>query len=316
MQTGPPEHVELDARRRLATDPLGGNTMLAEALLAEGRPFQTVQEAVEQYIQLSPGAANDGRYSLDVLAGDFVSAQHRAEEALAAVEGDMTRASHASATRRLLLLYREEGEDARAAALASDYLVRKDAWAPDPRREDYAIARDPTPYVVSVVVHAGKAPAAELSRARDAWLAQWKALVRPGYASFLWPHAYASTVESPEEAQEAVAAMGPFEPVPRFWPETFLGGDVGCTLFLAGRNAEALVWLREAAGSSLALAHPIEHTHAIEVYGEALERSGDREGACRAYGRVLGRWGKANTRSVTAERAREHARALGCTPGG
>jgi eukaryotic-like serine/threonine-protein kinase len=313
-QTGPPERLEADARRLLATAPAAGNHTLAEAMFAEGRPIATVLEALDQHARLNPavGGNEDGRYTLAVLTGDFTSAEQRAVELLSAVKDDPSRSPHAKATRRLVELYQEEGETSSAAGLASGYLERKDAWAPDPRGEDYAMSRDPTPYMVSVVVHAGKAPPEGLVTARQAWLEVWKRVARPMYAPFLWPHAYASTVESPDEAREAVAAMGPYEPVPPFWPITFLGGDIGRTLLLAGRKEDGLKWIREAANSCEALDFPIEHTRAIYWLGQALEQTGDREGACRAYRRVLDRWGNAKPRSVTATRARERAKALAC----
>ena len=46
--------------------------------------------------------------------------------------------------------------------------------------------------------------------------------------------------------------------------------------------------------------------------GLALEQKGDKEGACAAYASVLDRLGNAKPRSVTAEKAKAHAKALGC----
>ena len=313
-QIGPPARLEVDARRWLAVSPRAGNGALAEALLAEGRPLDTVREAVDQDERIAPlpDFPGDKHYALDVLAGDFVAAEGKAQLALTAVERDLARSHHALAVRRLVELLLEEGDDARAANLANGYLLRKDVWAPDPRREDFAIARDPTPFMMSVVVHAGKAPHDKLVSTRSDWLRDWRPVVRPFYARYLWPHAFAATVETPDEAIEAVGAMDPSEPIPAFWPLTFLGGDIGRTFFLAGRNDEALRWLREAADSAMAFEYPIEHTRAHYWLGQALERAGDRNGACRAYEYVILRWGKAKPHSVTAARAEERMKVLGC----
>jgi serine/threonine-protein kinase len=57
---------------------------------------------------------------------------------------------------------------------------------------------------------------------------------------------------------------------------------------------------------------PFEHTQVQLVLGEALASAGRRDEACAAYRVVLGRWGHARPRSVTADRARTLAQALGC----
>lgn len=49
-------------------------------------------------------------------------------------------------------------------------------------------------------------------------------------------------------------------------------------------------------------------------HGRGLEKKGVKEGACRAYGRVLDRWGHAKPKSVTADEARARAKALRCEP--
>jgi serine/threonine-protein kinase len=314
-QVGPADTLEADARRLLAISPKLGHRWLAAALLAEGRPSAVVREALEMDGHKDPTypGIDDVRYALDVLAGDFASAERRAVSLMTRVDTDADRGAHASAVKRLIELYREEGDMARAVALARSYLDRKDAWQADPRGEDFAISRDPTPYMWSVLVHGDAAPASQLDSVRDAWLALWQRGARPAYAPFLWPHAYAVTVESAPEAEVAVGEMAKFGPIPHYWPLTFLGGDVGRTLYLAGRSDEALEWLKMSVHSALALEFPIEHTRASWWLGQALERQGDRAGACEAYTNVLHVWGEAKPTSVTAKRARGRAAALRCT---
>jgi serine/threonine-protein kinase len=57
----------------------------------------------------------------------------------------------------------------------------------------------------------------------------------------------------------------------------------------------------------------VPHVQAEEELGEALAATGDTAGACAEYESVIDLWGRAKPRSVTAERAREQARRLGCT---
>jgi serine/threonine-protein kinase len=45
-------------------------------------------------------------------------------------------------------------------------------------------------------------------------------------------------------------------------------------------------------------------TEAHLYLGMALDATGDRAGAARAYDEVLSRWGRAKPRSITAEKAR------------
>jgi hypothetical protein len=51
-----------------------------------------------------------------------------------------------------------------------------------------------------------------------------------------------------------------------------------------------------------------------ELYlGELDEKAGNKAAACGHYTKVLGRWGHAKPRSVSADEARAHAGKLGCS---
>jgi serine/threonine-protein kinase len=103
-----------------------------------------------------------------------------------------------------------------------------------------------------------------------------------------------------------------FEPLPPFRPETLIDAAAGRAFLLVGRASDAIGWLTQATQSCVAFDFPVEHTRAHLWLGQAREAQGDRAGACSAYGAVLSRWGAARPRSVTAEAARDRAKALGC----
>jgi serine/threonine-protein kinase len=304
-QTGPCASLEALARTQTVASPSLSRDILADALAGEDRPVPLIRETL--------GPDGDGpawTYTFEVLAGHFVAAEAAARELVA--NAGRTRGEHSVATRKLVELLREQGKDRLAGEVAQDYLKRKDAWIADPRGEDYAIARDPTPYMAWVAMKGGSLGPADLDRVRDEWLASWRTHVRPTYAPFLWLHAWAATADSREVADRALAARGAFEPIPRFSPLTLSEADVGRTLLAAGRTEEGITALREAAGSCLALRFPVEHTRAILALAEALEGQGDPKGACDGYARVLARWGEEKT-SKSAARARARAKAIACS---
>ena len=48
------------------------------------------------------------------------------------------------------------------------------------------------------------------------------------------------------------------------------------------------------------------------AYFATLENTGDKPGACTAYGVVMDRWKNAKPRSIVLEKSRARAKALGC----
>jgi serine/threonine-protein kinase len=127
----------------------------------------------------------------------------------------------------------------------------------------------------------------------------------------LWFFAYAAWTRTSEEARAALEAL-PADGLPpyniRFRPQA----DAGRVFLLGGRAAEALPYLRIAALGCDGLAEPIGHVEAAYYLGQALETTGNKSGACDAYQTVLHRWGSAKPRSITAEKARERSKTLGC----
>jgi serine/threonine-protein kinase len=309
--------VEADARQLVALDPsaAGGYQMLASALYGVGRA-QAARTALQQSWQrpdvLRGDAEFEDRIALQTLDGDFVSARANADALAARSATQRERGVHARVARLRIWLLEEIGDTGEAARLAREYLDHKDGWLADPRREDFAVARDPTPAMVRVALRGKTITRAEAEREREAWLRGWNATVLSGWRSFVWMYGFAEQAVTKEDAAAAVAALPGYEPLAPFRPLSLVGAEVGRVLLGAGRVDEARRWLEAAARSCRAVDFPILHTRAHLWLGEANERAGDKSGACAAYAVVLQRWGKAVPRSVSAEAARARRAALRC----
>jgi serine/threonine-protein kinase len=251
---------------------------------------------------------------VDMLTREFASAVARARELSAAVESDKTQAVHALPARALVEVYTETGQPDRAAAIAQDFMSRRDAWLPDAFVEDFAIANDPTVPMLQAERLGGRIGDGPLRAQRDAWSAALLSTVEPGYRGYVWIHGYAGTAATREDAVEAIAAAPRFAPLPALALKTIADGSLGHVYLLADRIDDALPYLQRASRTCLAVEHPSSHTRALIDLAAALEAKGDTQGACAADAAVLTRWGKAKPRSVTADRARTQAKALGCTP--
>jgi hypothetical protein len=97
---------------------------------------------------------------------------------------------------------------------------------------------------------------------------------------------------------------------------------VGRVYALAGNIDEALPLLRAEAGRCgvvpstgwprQGIDPDVQHLQDRLLLGQLLEKKSDQEGACAQYAKILDRWGNAKPRSVTADMARERAKALAC----
>jgi serine/threonine-protein kinase len=95
-------------------------------------------------------------------------------------------------------------------------------------------------------------------------------------------------------------------------PQTLSLGYIARTFWLAGRTDEALALLRSAARVCVALDQPYLHAEAEVLLGQALDRAGDKAGACAAWKTVVDPWGAAKPRSVHAETAKALAAKAAC----
>jgi serine/threonine-protein kinase len=162
-----------------------------------------------------------------------------------------------------------------------------------------------------------------LSEAQVATLKEtWRANTSDGGvpAWDLWLRFDAAVALTQEEARAALSMPASKQPPRQLRPRD--GDDeeyeVGRVLALAGRPADAAPNLEAVARSCVPFTGYRSSTRAPFILrasydlGEAREAMGDRVGACESYRRVLERWGHAKPRSVTADEARAHAKALGC----
>lgn len=317
--------MEATARRMIAAGAPAyrGHAALARALAAQGRPPSTVREALRQALEGLAARADlpealrkkkeaHAALRMAALAGDFTAAEREARALGALVATSRSQEDRGAQALALAEVLREVGRDQEAAAVAVDFLDRRDAWEPDPGAEDIALAQDATPTLLVIAARGGRLPRVDLERRREVWRSTWSAKVTPVSRSYLWLHGFARAADTAEDARAAMTALPRYEPLPPFRPETLAAADVGRAFLLAGRGAEAVAWLTHATRSCVALSFPIEHTRAHLWLAQAREAEGDRAAACAAYGVVLHRWGQAQPRSVSAQQARQRMTGLGC----
>src|SRR5262249_34242303 len=128
--------------------------------------------------------------------------------------------------------------------LAEKYFAMRDA-EPQPRgTSDQDLYNDRTGIMLATLARTGAITRDELRARRDAWVRDLDSRIGGDYKRGVWAQAYANTVRSATEANDAVAAM-PKELAPFFWFSGTYGG-VGRTLALAGRHKDALPYLERA----------------------------------------------------------------------
>jgi serine/threonine-protein kinase len=311
--------VEADAKRMIAVAPdsPSGHRALATVAFALGEPLEASRESFRQVRARMPAerranAEHSAEALLAFASGDFEAGIARLRALEAAVAGETSELAHAGPARLLAAALAESGRAAEASRVAHDFLARRGAWAADARFEDFALMKDPTMALLTVELRAGTVTAAELAARRAAWIDAWRAKAPPFYLRYTWPYAWAAPAESPDEARAALDALPAFEPIPAFLPLTMLDAPIGRALWLGGRRDEGRARLERATRSCRALEHPFEWMGAWLWLGRAREEAGDKAGACAAFAKVVDRWGRAKPRSLTAERAADRAKALGC----
>ena len=311
--TGDCSGLEADAQRMVAMEGTSYRAydFLAVALFARGEPLDAVREALRLKVQASAARARPGVALLDearlaVATGDFTGAlkSARALEDLARTSG--VEKDRAAAALLQVELHTELGEPLVAGQVADEYLRRRGAW---PATD--AIDDDPRPRLYAAAVHAGLRSPSERDAARAEWLATWSAQLALLERANVWLEGYAAPAETREEAEQALAALPDYAPVPALTLGGWAAPALAKVYALAGRDEDALPSLRFVASSCRTLSEPGDVIRAQLRLGEALEGTGDEAGACAAYGTVIDRWGS-ERRSVSANTALTRATALGC----
>ncbi|AUX39991.1 uncharacterized protein SOCE26_013860 [Sorangium cellulosum] len=317
--------VEEDARRWMSIDPRAAPAArhLALALQARSAPRESVLLALQQSWALE--AEGDRKWkelrdraAIAALDGDFEQAVQLARDWQREVAGRTEQEVHASPALELARLYREMGLPREAGRVADDFLHRMSAWHEPATAGDWTIAFLPYSYRAASMSKAAfdDARAAWIARVQSKWRAGAQAQqTEPRWA--FWAEAHAASVETPEEAAEALRAIPADQPLPpERWRWLSLDLTIGKVYALSGKAGEAIAPLRRVARSCVALFEPFTMVQAHRYLGQALEAAGDAAGAAEAYGAVVARWGRARPRSITAEEARARLAALGKPPSG
>jgi serine/threonine-protein kinase len=322
-QMGDCAAMNTDAQHLASIDPqsAGAQRQLALSLSATGSSPESVQAVLDRSWALDDAGERQvvelgDRASLAALGGDFPTAQKRLEEWVAAVADKPDQAAHAAPAQHLAELFTEMGLPRKASDVADGFLRRMNAWT-EPASGGYAML------FLSYRLHGGAVGREEYERSRseaeEHFRARWQSAGRKideDFAWVAWAMTWGAEVATEEEARAAVGAM------PKVRSKAMDSGRwqmldlaVGRTQALAGSFAEAIAPLRRVASPCLTLTDPVARTWARFYLGQALEGTGDKEGARAAYRAVVDRWGKALPRSVTAEKAKRRLLALGPAPG-
>ena len=313
--------MEVDARRAMMTnsdEPRFYDT-LANAMVAGGATATTLEEILRQKRSHSPAETRAQEEFADgircaLVTGNFERAERDARTLDEGLANDARMRVHAWPAVVRVNALREMDRVKDAVPVARAFLAKRDAWEPDLKADDWAMANDPTASMLAVLLDAGAIERPELERERAAWIKRWEDRAEPTSRPFLWFHAWAAGASTPQLASAALEARPRYEPLPLHAFETLAPAAVGHVYLLAGRTDDAVAALREATISVSGFAFPVEHTRAFFDLGHALERANDPKQACTAYRHVIMRWGDAQPRSVTAEAASKRITALRCPP--
>jgi serine/threonine-protein kinase len=301
-----------------------GYLSLAQALASQGKPPAAVAETLSRSHGKLAGSGDwlekhAATYQAQMNAtggalwGDFQRAEKGAQQWVKVVADAVSQESHGGPAAMLALIYEETGRRDLAARAAETFLNKRSAWEPNSRVEDYAITSDVVPHLLRVLRRAGRLSHDELAQRLDRWVAEWTDRgVAPRFRSYLWAAGYASAAATEEDGKLALDQLAEFEPLPAYRPDGLLEYDIGRTYLLAGKAEEAIEWLTRATKVCRALDEPMGHNRSFYWLGRAYEAAGDERRACQAYGGLLGRWGRAKPKSVTADDARKRFGALGC----
>lgn len=289
---------------------------LAEAHAATGQSDEMVLELVSQGLARLPEPQRENeampmRASLAVLRGRWAEAETLARALSDKARGSTARTAHGSPARLLASIYVETGRLAEAAKIADRFLQRREAWIPEHWHENTPLLDDATPFMLGVARESGLLDDQGMNQRREALLTEWKAQLPTAFVNSVWYYAYAAPSRTGADASLAYRELRAYEPLPAL-ASAWESAARGWAALLAGRFEEARESLTAATRNCNAFDEPLTITRAHLHLGLALEKLGEKEEACRAFGVVLDRWGAARTPSVSAKEAKTRWRALSC----
>jgi serine/threonine-protein kinase len=326
------DKLESDGRRLVALKPSArAYWALGLALDAQGASQATLEQLDRSVDALQAGAPAarlvlQEAARLAARSGDFVAAEKSLQSLDRELSQDPDEWAHAT-TADLLALYSEEGETAKATAVAEDFL-RKLPTMIHGSPVIYDFVYD-TPLArlmaLAALRRAGRMSAAEAQSLRDSWQREWLGDALPVVKGHAWTWLYAYPAETAGDAREALAVLDRYAPLPPDDTQPRHAGARGKVYALAGNADAAIPLLRAEVGSCGEgrvsrlpgqMWWQASRMRNRLLLGGQLEQKGDRAGACEQYAAILARWGNAKPRSLTAEAARARATALTCPPAG
>jgi serine/threonine protein kinase/predicted Zn-dependent protease len=281
-----------------------GQTGSAEAARAVLRDrWQRVQAQGDAESRAEVEAADE--FFLHVYEGEFDLARKDSARWMAAIAGsaDSWRRSYAVENKAALEL--ELGNPEGAAEAVRGLAQASRSWLPDDQHDQAAM-------LDNLLYQTGLISPDEYGRRRENTVAQMRR--RGGYLGLPAVAWYETHVVNIRDARDAEAALQA-EPRqrPLFDPTiqaAHVDARLGHMYLLGGRPEDAVRELRRSVGACW-YAESLVRVRAQLWLGDALAQTNDAEGACRAYGAVIARWGR-DGRSVTARAARERSKAAHC----
>jgi len=325
MAEGQCKEVETLARKMLSISPdwFDAYLLLGDALAGNVDSLLAVQETTLQWEKAVESRADatykqatflparrlENQACIDILGGDFLSAEKNARASVQIRAPSAMLADHTGPMMELAFILSESGQPEQAGKVAHDYLVRSRVWEPPGKGIDFA-----RPQMLDFARLGNFLSREAFIEQRDVWVRDALKIARSNATgrNFIWYAAYANLVHDATSAQEALESLPHYEPVGWSGAWTSDLAIVGHTYLLGGNVDEAIRWLEQATNHCRTFSDPIFHVRSHLWLGQARELKGDKSGACAAYKVVLDRWGHAKGKSVSADQARARARSLGC----
>lgn len=309
--------MEEDARTTIARGPQSpeGYRYLAFALHAQGGSIEAVSAALKQASLRDPERVRDVRRwgdesRLSLARGRFDEAEEAIRKVARHGELDPGALAHTEPALALIEVYIETGKLREAGRLAGSMLEGLAAWQ---RPIEATVTIDRSMQFLGVKRRAGLLSSAEYEAKRAAWLRDLESGRVAHTDAQAWYVAYAEVASTADEAREALEKMPDLSNLGMGFSTRAVRFTLGKLYWLAGRQDDALPYLRDIAADCGSLQAPIKRMQASYALGDVLGAKGDKAGACAALSEVLKPWGGAKE-SVTARAASARAKALGCGP--